>query len=330
MSQLYPIRRPLRLRAVLSRRLWGGERLPAALPRPADDPGGDDPVGEAWLVYAANAVAEGPHAGATLRDLAGRYGADLLGTAAVARYGATVPLLAKLIDAAQPLSIQVHPDDAWALEHERASGHLGKSEAWYVLDAAPDARVLWGFRRATDAAEVRRRVADGTLEEIVNAVPVAAGDVIYNPAGTVHAIGAGLYLFEIQQSSDLTYRLYDYNRRGADGELRELHLDRALAVADLAGGERAKVAPVPGDGGWTVLVASEHFVLERAGLERPAEASTSAASMEILVLTRGAAELHAAGETLPLVAGDALVLPATLGPYRVAGEGELLRSYLPG
>lgn len=325
--------RPLLLEPVISRRLWGGERLSGYLQREAHDPDAApeaDPPGEAWLVYEGNRVRGGPHDGRTLGALAAEQGAELLGRAAVARYGARMPLLAKVIDAADRLSIQVHPDDAYALERERDSGHLGKAEAWYVLDAAPGAEIIWGVRRDLDADEVRRRVADGTLEEVVNRVPVAAGDVIYNAPGVIHAIGAGIFLFEIQQSSDLTYRLYDYNRRGADGELRELHLDKALEVAELGrrAPERSRPPLVTDD--WQQLFASEHFVLERCELVgEPRRGATTPESLQILVLLRGDGELQAAGGHLRLCRGDALVLPAALGEYRVSGNGELVRCRLP-
>lgn len=330
MDRLYPIA----LDPEPSRRLWGGERLTSRFGSAADAPDDDpseprDPIGEAWLIYGGNRVATGPDAGATLGELAERHGAALLGSVAAERYGRTFPLLAKLIDAAKPLSVQVHPDDAWALSEEAGSGHLGKAEAWLVLDADPGATIYWGFSRDVTADEVRAHVADASLEDLLNRVPVAPGDVIFNPPGTVHAIGAGVYLFEIQQASDLTYRLYDYDRRGADGKRRELHLDAALAVADLRGGERAKPAAVPLPGGWTRLVASPWFVLDRHPLGAPAEAVVRPTSCEVVTLVSGRAELSWPGGRETLRAGDARVIPAALGSYRAEGEGALLRSFLP-
>jgi mannose-6-phosphate isomerase len=316
---------PLRLDIRYSRRLWGGDRLPEFLGLPASEPG-PEPVAEGWLVYAENEVLNGRFAGLTLQRVATGLGVRLLGTASIARYGDKVPLLAKFIDAADRLSVQVHPDDAFALTHEAASGHLGKSEAWYVLDAAPDAHVLWGFRDDVDPDRVRAAVLDGSLPDLMNRVPVAPGAVVYNPAGTVHAIGRGILLFEIQQSSDLTYRLFDYLRRDKAGRERELHLDRALKVATLAGGNRALRAPSPLAGGWRRLVDCEHFVMDAAPLDGGAHVGrTDPSSLQILVMTRGAATLRWSGGAEDLSRGAAVVLPASLGRYGLEGDGEVLR-----
>lgn len=318
---------PLKLAPKASPRLWGGSRLRQLIPTFAQV-ASDEPIGEAWLVYADNRIINGQHRGQTLRQLAAEAGAELLGSRAVARYGATVPLLAKLIDAADRLSIQVHPDDAYALRYEAASGHLGKAEAWYILEAAPGAQIIWGFNQDLSPDRVREAALCGELERYLNAIPVAAGEVIYNPPGTVHAIGAGILLFEIQQSSDLTYRLYDYQRRDASGQLRELHLDKALAVATLRASAGAKVTPKALGPQRSELVRTEHFVMERLVLGAPLELSTTPASLELLVVLRGhAAICH--GDTLVLAQAEAAVLPAVLGSYQLAGEGELVRCYLP-
>ncbi len=324
MKKLYP----LLIEPTLSQRLWGGERLAEYL-HLREVPAGD-PVGEAWLVYAENSVRNGVHAGKTLQRLADRFGPALLGTVPVARYGSKVPLLAKFIDAADRLSIQVHPDDSYALTHERDSGHLGKTEAWYVLAADPGATIIWGFARPVTAEEVRRAVADGTLEPYLRTVEVAPGDVIYNPAGVVHAIGAGIFLYEIQQSSDLTYRLYDYNRRDATGRLRDLHLDKALAVARLEPDSEPKIEPIPLSDGWRQLIRVEPFAMEvRRFTGDRVERQTQPSSLELLTVLSGLLELDAAGELLALPQGASVVLPAAMGRYRLAGAGEVVRCYVP-
>ncbi|HKI58736.1 MAG TPA: type I phosphomannose isomerase catalytic subunit [Trueperaceae bacterium] len=316
---------PLRLDIHYSRRIWGGGRLPGYLGLPETDRGAE-PVGEGWLVYADNEVLNGRFAGRSLQAVADGLGVRLVGTASAARYGDKVPLLAKFIDAADRLSVQVHPDDAYALTHEAASGHLGKSEAWYVLEAARDAHVLWGFREDVDRDTVRAAVSDGTLPALMNRVPVTAGDVIYNPAGTVHAIGAGILLFEIQQSSDLTYRLYDYQRRDAAGRTRELHLEPALEVAALLGGDEARQEAVPLAGGWRRLVGCPHFVMDAVPLgDGDTHSRTDPSSLQILVLTHGRATLTWAHGEEALARGATLVLPASLGRYRLEGHGEALR-----
>src|SRR5699024_8970396 len=221
-----------------------------------------EPLAESWQVYAGNRIQNGAWRGRTLGELAGAAGAPLLGEEAVARYGTTVPLLAKFIDAAKPLSIQVHPNDRQAAEREPGSGQQGKSEAWYVLQAQPGAGLIRGFKHPVTELEIREAVAAGTLEDLLSTIKASPGQVIYNPAGLVHAIGGGILLFEIQQSSDITYRLYDYQRRDASGNLRELHLDKALAVADLT---PARPTPTPAAGPGVSrreLLRTPYFVME--------------------------------------------------------------------
>jgi mannose-6-phosphate isomerase len=318
---------PIQVDRRLSRRLWGGTRLAGylGLQRVADG----EPLAESWQVYGGNRILNGHFEGQTLAEAAAAGGAALLGTASLGRYGTTVPLLAKFIDAAEPLSIQVHPDDAYALSREAGSGHLGKAEAWYIVEAAPGAEIIWGFRETMTAERVRQAVLAGELESLVNRIQVSAGDVIYNPEGTVHAIGAGLFLFEIQQASDLTYRLYDYGRRGADGRQRELHLDKALEVANLRAGRLAKVAPLELGSGRRLLVESRHFAMEAIVPDVRIELTTSPASLEYLTITRGDVSLAWPDGELDLAVGTSVVLPAALGEYRLAGDAEILRCYVP-
>lgn len=320
---------PLVLERHLSRRLWGGDHLQARLQLDAVTPPGADPLGEVWQVYKDNRIDNGALAGRSLAEVAEQYGAALLGTASTERYGNTVPLLAKFIDAADALSIQVHPDDVYARRVEASSGHLGKTEAWYILDAAADAHIVWGFNQDVDADTVRRAIDEGTLEDYVNRVPVAAGDVIYNPAGTLHAVGAGIILFEIQQSSDLTYRVYDYHRRDAAGNKRELHVDKALDVLDFHAGEQAKVHPTARDEQTLELISVAAFAMELWQLDGQRLASTNAASLEILTLLSGELLLSSHADDLKLTAGMSVVLPATLGDYQLTGNARLLRCYLP-
>lgn len=363
---------PLVLAPRFERRVWGGGRLPGWVTSPAEgavapDQGGDDrgvagppgePIGECWLAGDDNRVVGGPYGGLALRDVVSVLGAELVGSVPYARYGARMPILAKLLDAAADLSVQVHPDDAYALEHERASGHLGKSEAWYVLEADPRAAVLWGFRRDVTESEVRDAVRGGTLPSLMHRVTVRRGDVVLNPAGTVHAILSGVLAFEIQQSSDLTYRLYDYGRLAADGRPRALHVDKALAVADLRGGEPNMPSPRQMPDGWVRLVQAAEFTMDRfdlgagdaaavtsanavvrddaavgrlgvhgkeASQARVATGATDAASLEILTLLGDRGTLVAADASIPLAQGTTVVLPAALGQYRVTGSGEVIR-----
>ena len=210
-------------------RVWGGRRLAERFGLETDEP-----IGEAWMVFDENRIASGPYAGRVLAEVLPELGEAFLGRAVVERYGYRLPLMVKFLDTADWLSVQVHPDDAYARAHEAKSGWLGKAEAWVVLEAEPGAQVIYGVKRPVTREELRAAARDGSILELLNFVPVQKGDVIYVPPGTIHALGPGLLVYEVSQRSDLTYRLYDYGRG------RELHLDRALNVARL---EPMEVSP---------------------------------------------------------------------------------------
>ncbi len=221
---------PLLFQANLHTVVWGGSRL--APWKQVSVPSGT-PIGESWEVSAVpsspSVVANGPWQGRLLPDVVAEHPAGILGKAVAARYGNKLPLLVKFIDAERDLSIQVHPDDAMA---QREHGKLGKSEMWYVIDARPGAYLYSGFKDRLTSDEYKRRVADGTITEALARHEVHKGDVFYIPAGRVHAICGGILLAEVQQSSDVTYRIFDYNRPGMDGRPRELHTELAAQALD--------------------------------------------------------------------------------------------------
>ena len=315
---------PLPLVPELRRRLWGGDALPDLLD--VDAPPGAEPVAEAWLAHGDSRVAAGPHEGETLAALASRWGPDLIGRAAVRTYGRTVPLLVKFLDARLPLSVQVHPNDAYAAERHAGSGHLGKTESWLILDADEGAAVTWGFRRSVTAGEVRDAIARETLPTLLREVPVAEGDVIHNPAGTVHAIGAGLLIYEVQQASDLTYRLYDHGRLGADGRPRDLHLDDALAVADLSG--RGEPHPPVAENvrdGWVPRVSCPFYSLDETVVRGAVACATDAAAMQVLTVVSGSVAVVTPRDRVEVARGGTVVLPAALGRYRLEGEARVVR-----
>jgi mannose-6-phosphate isomerase len=252
---------PLVLAPKLTAAIWGGDALVRTYGK-AGDPSAK--LGESWECWDENAIAGGSLAGETVAQARAALGSALMGPLdATARF----PVLTKIIDAREPLSVQVHPDDAYAqrVEHQP----VGKTECWVILEAAPGAELVLGWTRDTDRTEYERRVADGTLGDILRRVPVKPGDAFYLPAGTLHAIGAGIQLFETQQASDLTYRIFDWNRVGADGKPRELHVAKAADVLDFR-------ATFPGavhqlmfaDGGLTrtLAIASSRFAVERIAI----------------------------------------------------------------
>jgi mannose-6-phosphate isomerase len=319
---------PLKLIPQPSERLWGGSRLGTFVPGFADLKT-KEPIGEAWLVYADNNIANGALAGQTLQQVASQYREQLLGTVSVEHYGSKVPLLAKFLDPSQWLSIQVHPDDTYALTKETHTGYLGKTEAWYVLDAKHDSSIIWGFKQAVTKEQVREAIAKGTLEDYMNYVPVQRGDVIYNPAGTVHALGPDVFIYEIQQSSDLTYRLYDFNRKDGSGNLRELHVDKALEVSSLKASQGAKRQTFEVLPGMIELVRTEFFVLEKWTIDGKVSLTTEQESLELLTVIDGSLTLQTQTEVLQLTLAESVVLPASLGKYELSGGAEVLRSYLP-
>jgi mannose-6-phosphate isomerase len=319
---------PLKLIPQPSERLWGGSRLRSFIPGFIDVQT-KEPIGEAWLVYADNKIANGALVGQTLQQVATEYREQLLGTVSVERYGSKVPLLAKFLDPSQWLSIQVHPDDTYALTKETHTGYLGKTEAWYVLDAKQDSSIVWGFKQDVSQARVREAIAKGTLEDVMNYVPVQTGDVIYNPAGTVHALGPDVFIYEIQQSSDLTYRLYDFNRKDSSGKLRELHIDKALEVSSLKASGNAKRRTLEVLPGMTELVRTEFFVLEKWSIDSNVSLTTEQESLELLTVIEGTLTLRTGTEPLELARAESVVLPASLGRYELLGKAVVLRSYLP-
>ncbi len=324
MELLYPLLSEPRL----IEPLWGGQRLASWLDLPLPHPAR---LGEVWLVFDSNRVTNGPLAGATIASLASRYGADLVGTRPYTRYGADLPLLAKFIDAADRLSVQVHPDDAYAHTFEAHTGFHGKTEAWYILAAEPGATVTLGMRAPTERSALAAAIANGTVEELLAQTPVREGDLIYVPAGTIHAINAGIMLFEIQQKSDLTYRLYDYGRRDArTGQPRELHIEQALAVSRLGPPVTEQVPPARLDEQRDLLVACPSFALERWRVRDTIVTATDPGSLEILTVIAGAAHLEWETGALDLRRGTAVLIPASLGSYQVSGRNAiLLRSYVP-
>ena len=222
------------------------------------------------------------------------------------------PVLIKLIDAAQDLSIQVHPDDAYARAH---GGQRGKTEMWYVLEAAPGAHLYCGFSREISKDELRQRIADGTLPEVLRSVPAKRGDVVYVPAGTIHALCGGVIVAEVQQSSNITYRVCDNGRVGTDGKPRTLHIPQALDVTRLSPG-----VPQPDFGGH--LARCESFTVDL--LSAPSSVSCGAESFISLLALDGAGAVSCGGECVEVRKGGSLFLPARSGEVRLTGTLRML------
>jgi mannose-6-phosphate isomerase len=262
--------------------IWGGDALVRRYGKHGDPA---QPLGESWECWDENRVANGALAGHTLAELRTELGADLLGPIDAARI---FPVLTKIIDARAALSVQVHPDDAYAQRVEHQPN--GKTECWYILACEPGAELVLGWTRDTNREEYERRVADGTLAEILRRVPVQPGEAYYLPAGTLHAIGAGIQLFETQQASDLTYRIFDWNRVGADGKPRELHVAKAADVLDFRATFPGAVKPLSfvADGlDCTLLIAEPRFVVEHIDV-RSGDAYLTTGGRPLVIMAMGA------------------------------------------
>ena len=305
----------------LESRVWGGSQLAPWLQLTH----APKPLAEVWLVYADNRVADGGFAGKTLAELSQTYGADLLGSANVARTGTQFPLLAKFLDAAEHLSVQVHPDDEYAHSVEAESGFSGKNEAWYILRTAPNAQLVHGWARATSREECEQALTNGTIMDLVRYIPAEAHTTVHVPAGTIHAINAGVMLFEIQQTSDLTYRLYDYGRP------REMHLERGLDVLNYEHTPPATVEPRQLSDQRFMLDECAYFVMERWDLAVPESEITKPTSLEIFTVIDGDVGLSTAHGTRLIRHGQAVILPANLGSYTFSpvDRATVLRCFVP-
>lgn len=299
----------LKLKPACKDYLWGGSKLRERYNIRSDL----EPLAEAWVLSChpdgPSVVENGPDAGLSLPRYIEKHGKKILGKNC-ARFE-DFPILTKLIDAKGDLSIQVHPDNAYALAHE---GQYGKTEMWYVLEAEPGAFLYYGFKAPISKEEYQARIENNTLTEVLNAVPVKKGDVFFIPAGTLHAICRGLVIAEVQQNSNVTYRVYDYGRTGADGKPRQLHLAQALEVT-------RRTPPSPQDFGGH-LAACEYFTAD--AVQAPATGVCDESSFASLLITDGEGRLACGGEALAVRRGDSLFLPAGSGRWELTGSASAL------
>jgi len=321
MSQLYP----LRFAPIFRRYLWGGRRLKSVLGKPIDE--GDD-YAESWEIVdhrrAQSIITNGELQSRSLQDVMLRLGRELFGRHAPL---SQFPLLFKFLDAHDNLSVQVHPNDAQAAEMDPPD--LGKTEAWVVIHADPGSVIYAGLKHGVDRATLEHAVQHGTTAQCLHRLEPQAGDCVFIPAGTVHAVGAGLVIAEIQQASDTTFRLFDWNRVGPDGKPRPLHVEQSLNVIDYDRGPVTPQSPEPADRQpFARLVKCEKFVLDRWRLEQT-EVLGGDDRCHIVTVLDG--QMTIQGETLPLVKGQTVLLPACLGQVAMdpSGACDLLDMYLP-
>lgn len=329
MAELYP----LEFEPYFKEFIWGGRKLETLFHKRLP-PG--KPIGESWEIFDMNVIRNGPLVGLTLADVTRRFGQQLVGTRV--RLGSRFPLLLKLSATELDLSIQVHPDDAQARDMEPDSGFSGKTEMIYVLDAEPGGRIFYGFNEQMDRDTLQTRLTGGTtIVDLLQEITVKAGDVIFVPPGTVHGYGTGLVYFELQRTSDITYRLFDWNRVDSTGKPRPLHIAKALKVIDYEAVNPLKIQRIcveEGLGQHCFLAACRHFIVERLDLSSALSVNHSGDSFHTLCVIDGGATLHSrAGiETeLRIGLGDTVLLPASIVKYRVVPDStcQILRSYVP-
>jgi mannose-6-phosphate isomerase len=306
---------------ILRRLIWGGRRLGTVLHKPI---GAASDYAESWEISdyhdKVSVVKGGPLAGTTLRELVRTRGQELFGAAPGTRD--QFPLLVKFIDAHEALSVQVHPDDATG---RRLAGDNGKTETWVILAADPGSLIYAGLNRGVGPEELKGAIQAGDVERLLHRFEPRPGDSILIEAGTVHAIGAGVLLLEIQQMSDATFRVFDWNRVGDDGQPRPLHIREAMESIDFDRGPVDPITPeleeIPGGGVRQRLARSPYFAMERLRLSRPGRIGHDD-RFTIVVGLEGSSDLIQGTQRLRLDFGQTLLLPAAVGPCEVVPRGE--------
>ena len=321
---------PARLEPIFSPRPWGARTLAPLFPEKSNLA---EPLGEAWMTGVECRFAAGPFAGQKLGEVWRGLPSAWTGTKAGGAHG-WFPLLVKFIFADEKLSLQVHPDDDYAARYEGAAGGRGKTEMWYATQARSGAEVLAGLKAGVTPEIFKRAIEDGTAEDCLEHVPLHAGEAVFVPAGTTHTIGAGLVLCEIQQYSDLTYRVFDYNRRDAQGRARELHIEKALQVIRFGEHRGGKIAPIRmarGPVTETYFVACRFFTVEKWEFAERMAAESSPEHFDLLVFLEGRGSIQWGEQSVDYAPAQTWLMPAALGAYHLAPRERtaLLRAYVP-
>jgi len=326
MSSLYPIR----FKPMLREMLWGGDTLRERFGKKAK-PGAR--IGESWEICGmpgkSSLVANGFLKGNSLEEIAEIYMDELLGEAVYAKFGTEFPLLVKFIDAADKLSIQVHPDDRLASERHHA---WGKTEMWYVIDAKPGGVIYTGFRKKTTREEYLDYLGSKKLIDLINVTPVRTGDVFFIPAGLVHAIGGGVLLTEIQQTSDVTYRIYDWDRVDGSGRPREMHTSLALDAINFSFDSTNLIRTVHELNRTVLLAESQYFHTSLITFDRPIIKDYSLTdSFIIYICTQSMAVVECNGHSEEIKAGETILIPASADSVAIIprGTATLLEVFVP-
>lgn len=344
MKQIVPLS-PARLLPIFVPRIWGAKSLaPLFSQKTRVEKTSTDqlPIGEVWLTESNCSFADGPYAGRTLAEAWQTMLPEWAGTsmAAAGAPAAPFPLLAKFLFPGDKLSVQVHPPDDYARKHETASGGVGKTEMWYALAAQPGSEVFVGLKPGVTRQVFRRAIDDGTAENCLVKLPTSAQDAVFVPAGTAHTIGPGLVLCEIQQSSDVTYRVFDYGRRQPDGTFRALRVNQAMDVMNFDAQRGGKISPARAKASGAEishLVACRYFAVEKWQFAKQLSLISEPAHFELWIVLSGKGRISwaaAVGKNpahSDYSAGEAWFVPASLGRWQIepAAKTEMLRAFVP-
>jgi mannose-6-phosphate isomerase len=324
---------PLLFEPALHARVWGGKQLETRLGK---HPSTAEPVGESWEIYFQNRVSNGALHGKTLGELIAEHPKEIVGSPDA---DPEFPLLIKFLDSRDWLSVQVHPDDALA---EKLEGQpRGKTECWYIIDAVPNAEIIYGLNEALNEATFRQAIESGHTRDVLQSVPVKAGDFVYVPAGTVHALGPGILLYELQQTSDTTYRVYDWDRLGLDGKPRALHIDKSLACTHYDVRPKAqvdyKMEKTPEGYAVASLVKGPFFALDKLEFNRHYryEIFNKHIGVHALTVLRGSIMLRDPQDRyvpVTVATGQSVLMPDGISNSYIVSqdsEAEVLRASLP-
>ena len=312
--------KPIKVQPIFKEIIWGGNRLKTDYNKISDL----NNIAESWELTVRddgmNTIIGGEFDGLTMQEYIDKNGFSVVTNKELDRF----PLLIKFIDAEDNLSIQVHPDDEYGM---KTANSLGKTEMWYIIDAKPGAKLVYGLKEGCTVDTLRVAIENGTVEEQLNFVNVKKGDVFFIPSGLVHAIGAGILLAEIQQNSNITYRVYDYNRLGKDGKPRELHVEDALnVIVNRTDAEIDRIRFSTNAKNDNLLASCEYFNVEKHFVDGDFEFSTSAESFNSILCLDGDGKIEYNGESFSLTKGDSYFVPAGIGKYSVVGKVEIIVS----
>jgi mannose-6-phosphate isomerase len=314
---------------ILKEKIWGGQNLSQY----GKKVGAGQNIGESWEISGVqgdvSVVSNGLHKGKSLNELIEEFGSELLGKYNFEKFGNEFPLLIKFLDAEDDLSVQVHPDDKVAQERHNSNG---KTEMWFILDHKPKANLIIGFNRPLNKSQYMEAVSKNKIMGILNTVEVAKGDAFYIPAGRVHSIGKGIVLAEIQQTSDVTYRIYDFDRKDADGNGRELHNEEAMDVVDLNFIENFKTDYTIKDNKISEVAKGPYFSTNILKIEEEYRLDyTQSDRFHILICIEGSVEIKLIDETYALEKGQTVLIPAIINQILLMPQGSasVLETYVP-